>query len=505
MAKGRELSFGEITETITDGLNRAAKTPNIHGYRPHSKQIRFHTSNAKGRLYIGGNRSGKTVGGVNEDIWWLLGKHPYKRTPEPPIRGRIVGVDFDYGVEQILKPQFQRWLPPSALINGSWTDSYRAGTRELTLENGSTLEFMSYVQDVKKFAGTSRHFIHFDEEPPKSIYTECKARLVDTAGSWWITETPVEGMTWVYDDIYIPGTTDPTGEIQVIQVDITENPYITRAEIDGFLAGLDATERRARGKGEFVHLGGLIFKQFRPDIHVIDAVPHNRLLRLKQWASLDHGLNNATAWLWHAVFPDGSVLTFDEHFESGWTVSQHASRVHLLNQEHGRPPNYYVGDPAIKQRNAETGHSIQYAYMKDGIPVVLANNEVRAGIDRMSQYLNEKKWLITANCINLIWEMQRYRWKVRESQKLRDKENPLEEPVKKDDHAIDSSRYFFSFMPNLEWVNPHPDYSEANHRYMAMLGAKQGHDVTQGMRDPNWSRPSESTQWTAVDEFVGEY
>ncbi len=507
--KRKETSLDEIFRTVSDGLNRASTTPNILGYKPHAKQIQFHQSNAPGRLYIGGNRSGKTVGGVNEDIWWALGTHPYKSTPRPPVRGRVVGVDFDNGIEKILKPQFARWLPPSSLINGSWTDSYYATTKTLTLENGSTIEFMSYVQDLEKFAGTSRHYIHFDEEPPKPIFTECKARLIDTAGHWWISETPVEGMTWVYDDIYIPGTTDPTGRIAVIQVDMTENPYISRMEIDSFLDGLDSKERQARGEGKFVHLGGLVFKHFGPKC-VVDSVDPRKLVGLRQWASMDHGLNAPTAWLWHALYPNGSVLTFDEHYESGWTVSQHAARVHLMNQEHHRPPTYYVGDPAIKQRNAETGHSIQFAYQKEGIPIVLANNEVRAGIDRMNDYMlsdddGRPTWLITSNCTNLIFELQRYRWKTWATAKLRDKNNPMEEPHKKNDHAVDSSRYFFSFMPDLTLRDNKPDKMELNRKVAGMLHASTPVDVYQGNIDPQWGNQGTSTEWHVADENVGIY
>lgn len=511
VAKKLTISLEEMNKTIAEGLVRSAASPNIWGYRPHDKQISFHSNTKRIRLYTGGNRSGKTVGGVCEDVWYLQGNHPYKRLPwQPPVHGRIIGVDFENGIERILKPQVARWLPPSALINGSWTDSYRAGERMLTLANGSTVEFMSYVQAKDKFAGTSRHFIHFDEEPPQGIYTENWARTVDVGGHMWFTMTPVEGMTWVYDVIFIPGVQGTDDKIGVIQVGMEENPYIGESEREAFLSGLDPLERRARGKGEFVQLGGLVFKHFNP-IHVVDPVDPKTLLALRQWGSMDHGLNNPTAWLWHAVYPDGSVLTFDEHYESGWTVSQHASRVHLMNQEHGRPPNFYVGDPAIKQRNAETGHNIQFAYQKEGIPIVLANNEVRAGIDRMNSYMiisddGHPTWRITSNCINLIHEIARYRWKVWESSKLRDKNNPMEEPHKKNDHAVDSSRYFFSFMPDLALrEDGKPDRTAVNARWAAEIGARQGVNAEVGMFDPEWSRPQQPTEWEAVDENVGPW
>lgn len=511
MARKPEVTLQEMTKTLVEGLHRVSVTPNIWNYRPHDKQIKFHKSTRRKRLYIGGNRSGKTVGGINEDIWWLMGNHPYKRTPDPPIHGRIIGVDFENGIERILKPNMKRWLPPSALKNGSWEDSYHATTRTLTLNNGSQVEFMSYVQDVAKFAGTSRHFIHFDEEPPKSIYTENKARTVDVGGSMWFTMTPVDGMTWVYDDIFIPGTEGIDESIEVIEVDMLENPYISKVEVADFLDGLDPLERQARGAGKFVQLGGLVFKNFGP-IHVVDSVDPRSLHGLRWFASMDHGLNNPTSWHWHAVYPNGSVLTFMEHYEAGWTVSQHASRIHLINAELGRVPNYYVGDPAIKQRNAETGHSIQVAYQQQGIPIIRANNEVRAGIDKMNAYLHTDDegmptWRITNNCPNLIKQMRRYRWKTWASAKQRDDNNAHEEPHKKDDHAVDDSRYFFSFMPDLklrEDSQPDREQLKAQIERMLHIGAPPI-DASGRKLDTNWQRTGEITEWSAVSEDVGIY
>jgi phage terminase large subunit-like protein len=168
-------------------------------------------------------------------------------------------------------PNLRQWLPPSALINGSWEDSYNAAKHLLTLDNDSELEIMSYEQDLDKFAGVPRHFIHFDEEPPKNIFGECKARLVDYRGSYWLTMTPVDGMTWTYDEIFEPGMNgDPL--IDVIVVDMTDNPHINQEEIADFLSGLDKEERIIRGKGEYIAIGGLVFKFFNSEVHVIDPV-----------------------------------------------------------------------------------------------------------------------------------------------------------------------------------------------------------------------------------------
>lgn len=451
-AKKAEPSLGELGEFFKQGINRAINRPSIYRYVPHDKQVEFHKSLARGKLYIGGNRSGKTVGGTVEDIWRLRGQHPYREVPPAPVRGRIVTTSYNEGVKLVLIPELAKWIPPSDLINGSWEDSYAKQERMLTLSNGSTCELMSYDQDLDKFAGTSRHFVHFDEEPPKPIYDECRMRLIDTAGDWWITMTPVEGMTWVYDVIYLPSKLPGSG-FAVIKIDTAENPYISEAEIETVLEGLTADERRMRKGGDFIQLGGLVFKGFDDRRNVIPPLTDKQLEQIKGWtiwASMDHGLNNPTAWLWHAVSPQGLVVTFDEVYENEQLVDYFARVIHTRNGlPHRVAPSIYVGDPAIKQRNAQTGDSIQLAYMQHGVPIVLGNNDVSLGVNKMNQYLASGKWVITENCSNLLRELPRVKWKTYESAKKRYDNNVREEIHKKDDHAPDSARYFFSFMPDL--------------------------------------------------------
>lgn len=448
-SKSKIKTTSDLLRGLTTGLRNAATRPNVYGYRPHPKQIEFHTSEARGKLFLGGNRSGKTVGGAVEAVWWLTGKHPYIRTPDAPVRGRVVSVDFLNGVERIVKPEIARWLPPSELKNGSWVDSYDKELRTLTLENGSSLEFMSYEQALEKFAGTSRNFIWFDEEPPHDIFVECKMRLIDTGGRWWITMTPVEGMTWVYDDIYMAAKTDY--DLKVVEVDMTENIYLNPGEIEAFMSGLTSDEKKARIQGKFVQIGGLVYKQFT-DSNIIDPV-----VIPKDWlhvASLDHGYTNPTAWLWAGIDKDGRIIIYDEHYESDEIVSYHAEKVHQINRAHSREPDYYVGDPSIRNVDPITGTSVQLEYIEHGVPIMLGNNDVRAGINRVAQMLEGRngrpQLYITRNCVNLIYELHRYRWSIWATKRMQFDKNKKEEPHKKQDHACDALRYLVASRPIID-------------------------------------------------------
>jgi phage terminase large subunit-like protein len=491
VAKTAVSSANEALKRISQGLRNAAVRPNLIGYVPHEKQLRFHQSEARRKLYIGGNRAGKTVGGAVEMDMRLTGKHRWRDLRPPPISARVVAVDFDHGVEKIVKPEIARWLPPSELINGSWEDSYSKQLKTLTLANGSTLEFMSYEQEVEKFAGTSRDAVWFDEEPPKDIYTECLLRTLDVAGDVWITMTPIEGMTWVYDDLYLAAATDPM--IEVIEVDVTENPHINAAEIDALFSGMDSDDKDARRHGRFVQVGGLIYKQFG-DHNLLDPfIPPREWLHV---ASLDHGLNNPTAWLWAAVNRDGDIVIYDEHYYSGEVVSWHAAEVHKKNLSHGRVPDYYVGDPSIRNSDPITGTSVQIEYVKYGIPVILGNNDVHAGINlvssrlRLDERTHRPRLFITRNCVNTIREIQRYRWATWASKKHIREKNKKEEPHKKDDHAMDSIRYLVASRPEMgddstyipEFVDPR-GASEAVNPYDAQVDTSLRDNGTEHVDD----------------------
>ncbi len=496
----QKTSMSEIAGLITDNLSRAAVRPSIHKYQPHEKQQAFHRDLRKRKLYIGGNRSGKTVGGIAEDIMWVRGKHPYRELPVGPIRGRIVTVSYTEGIQGIIIPELTKWLPPSDLIDGSWEESYNKSLRTLTLNNGSTIQLMSYDQDVLKFAGTSMHFIHYDEEPPKPIFDECKMRLMDTGGSWWMTLTPVNGMSWVYFDIYEPKPADT----MILQIDTDENPYLSKAEIEHTFSDMTDDEQRIRRSGQFIPVGGLVFKKFNPLQHIIDKdllPPPNAT----QYMSLDHGYNAPTAWLWHYVTPDGTLVTYDELYANETLVSSFAAEIHRRNALPGRrPPDLYIGDPAISQRNAQTGDSIQVAYQQQGISIMLGNNDVKIGVEKMNRYFEQNKWYITSACGNLRRELLLVRWKVYDSIKRRDSLNPREEIHKKNDHAPDSARYLFSVLPVLYMQKLDVEGSRIqriNQNASSFMNAVST-PVGPSMYDHNVVyKPA--TEWTVQDEHLG--
>jgi phage terminase large subunit-like protein len=467
MAK-KDMSLSDMLLNLGETLTTTAHLPNITRYDPHKKQQRFHHSKKKGRLYIGGNRAGKTTANVVECCWWLTKTHPSRKMPDEPVRGRLVCVDFLNGLDKIILPQFKQWLPKKYLIDGEWEKSYDKEHKTLTLNNNSFIEFMSYDQDLDKFAGTSRHFISCDEEPPKHIFNECKARLVDTDGDWWISMTPLDGLTWIYEDIYAPVVEKKLerecARYEVVQADMLDNPHISKAAAEEFLAGLDPQERAAREKGTFVQLGGRVFKNFNPEVHAapLDFFPTPQM---RIFTSLDTGWAHPAAWLWHAVEPDGHITTFHEMVQPLTTIEDWAKQIkeyeNFLWEQYKVKVFTRTGDPAMRQTKEHTGTSVIMEYARHGIyigvdSVPAGPNSVNIGLIKIEQYMKPDKqgrpyWQYTKDCRVLEHQMMRLRWATYASKKMEFENAPKGTIHKKDDDAPDSLRYFMTLMPDLKF------------------------------------------------------
>jgi phage terminase large subunit-like protein len=456
----KEIDLTEVFLRLGEGLQESVHAPNLYNYKASDKQEAFHKMQQKARLYIGGNRSGKSLGSTIEGIFYVTHTHPYRQTPEGPVRGRVVAVDFLNGVDKIILPLWKQWLPKKYLINGSWEDSYSRERHVLTLNNGSFVEFMSQDQDLDKFAGSSRHFIHFDEECPKSVWQECLARLVDTDGDWWMSQTPVQGMEWIFDDVYIPAK-EGTKDIGIVEASMEDNPTLSQAAIDRYMESLSEEERLIRKNGQYIHLGGSVFPEFSPITHCIPRGQFKPTSRHRIIRTMDSGYTNPTVWLWMAVDEDGTIVVFKEHYQAKWNVAQHAEVVNKITRqiiaESGAELYITTGDPAIKQTKEHTGTSILQEYAKHGIYIAVDQipSDRRVGLEKIQQYMkmNPKTGkpflMFSDDCPQLIAELPKLKWKKHASVKVAEQKNKLEDIRDKDNHCYDALKYAMTFMDDL--------------------------------------------------------
>lgn len=446
----------DLKTTFAGNLRRIAARPNIRAYKPYpGAQTEFHKGTEIGRILVGGNRAGKTVGGACESIWRLQGSHPYQQVKPAPVYGRGSAVDIEQGLKKIMLPEISRWLPPSSLTNGSWEDSYDKQGRLLTLENGSQMDFLTYEMDAEKHAGTSRDFLWFDEEPPEHIFNEDLLRTVDVRGKWYLTMTPVLGMTWLYYSYYEPIVVNGIENkyVALYQAPTEDNPYLPEGAIDIVLEGMSDEEKQARKYGKFMAASGLIYPEFHPGIHCIEPFDPGGIVHPVVTA-MDHGLRNPTAWLWSYVDNEGRIVVFHEHYETEKTIVNHATDVRIYEGLHRLGPkiSYRIGDPSIANRVAVgNGGSIQSEYADNDVFIGLGNNDVTYGINRTRRMFQSQGILITRDCVNLIREIHGYRWDTYANSRAASTKQPKDTPRKYKDHAVDALRYLVCSRPEMEY------------------------------------------------------
>jgi len=452
---------------VAEELNRSVTKPNVLNYQPYPEQEAFHRCPLKGRYVAGGNRGGKTDAIVVDAIKNATNTNQYWQRPvewgNGAIQLRFVVVDINKGVEQIILPKLKRWCAPSMLIDGRFEKSWDPGKLVFTFANGSTIDFLTHGMTLDKHGGVPRHIIYFDEEPPQDVFNENMMRLVDYDGYWVIAATPVNGIGWTYDLLWEPAENNPeNGQVGTFTLSAEKNPYLQADNFDRFMIGMSTEERQVREEGKFVARSGLIFPQFAMNLDKF--VAEEAFIPSKKWdwyTSTDFGYHNPTAWYWHAVGPQGQIITFAEHYQSEMTTPEHVAVVKQREAAFGKQPLARVGDPAGNQRQGNTGTSYISEYASRGIFIGVEGitNQVEIGIEKMQQYFRFREdspwgpgrptWIISPNCPNLIRELKKLRYADYSSSRRSYDTNKQEIVHKKDDHAFDSCRYFCTLMPDL--------------------------------------------------------
>lgn len=436
-------------------------------YEPHAKQQVFHRFTAQAKCFFGGNQSGKTTAGLADDVIQAVDRGslpphllPFKKF-EPPFLCRIMAESFPV-LETTLVQKLQDILPLDQLVGGSWSTAYDKNLRVLYFQNGSKFFFMTYEQEVRKMGGASIDRVHFDEEPPFPVYNECRLRVMAHSGDLLFTMTPVFGLTWTYDQLWghrgeelqpdvfhgvmqDPETLEKAGEVDVVTVDMADNPTLSASDIAIALRGMSKEERQARKEGKFIALHGLIYSEFGEG-----NIAHDRPLpeHVNVVVGIDPGLRNKTAVVWMYLTPGDEMAVFEEGYYEGMTAAQACKLIHKVNADYNIHPIYYVIDPSARNKDHATGRSVQMEYADNGIVTIAGQNDVRAGINRVKERFQNQRLFVQSHCIHLIDELKKYRWKT----PPRTGEDGRDAPVKRDDHLVDALRYAVMSRPYLPIV-----------------------------------------------------
>ena len=421
------------------------------GKKVHKKQLAFHKCKKKNRWVFGGNRSGKTECGAVECIYIARGIHPYKKNKKDTF-GWVVSlsqqVQRDVAQSKILRYLNPSWIVDVTMLNGK-KDSLEYGViDQIRIRNVfggiSVIGFKTCDQGREKFQGSSLDYVWFDEEPPKEIYDECRMRVLDKCGEIFGTMTPLKGLTYIYDEIYL--NCFNSKDVWYEFMEWNDNPFLSKKEVKKLTETLSQDQLESRRYGRFKSGTGLVYPEFDENVHVIEpfSIP-------KEWQdniSIDPGLNNPLSAHWYAVDFDGNVYVVAEHFEAGKDVVYHSQKIKEICKNIGWKTTRNgrieaLIDSAANQRTLASTKSVSELFYEQGILVnANVNKDLFSGIQRVKQYLNLNKksprLFVFKNCVNLIRELKSYFW------------GSGDTPRKVDDHSLDELRYYLMTKPNLE-------------------------------------------------------
>lgn len=444
----------------------------------HIKQMMFHAMPARLRIFAGGNQSGKTTAGLVDDVaqcidWEALPHHlHYLKRYEGAVHGRILTTSLDT-LEMVVNQKLRELIPKEQLIGDSFDKAYHNQRRILRFKNGSTIQGMTYKQDREDMGGRTLHFVHYDEEPPEWVWGENRVRVVRLGGHEIITFTPLEGLTWMYDKIWQPlaedtdqyqiegendiweaedftiGDMDMPISVGAVQVDMDDNPYLSEEDKAYVLAGYSETEKKARKSGQFVAMSGLIYAEFDVNLHVKRTPDIESMISFLQGTNvvvaIDPGWRYRCGVLWAALNADNILFPFEEIYARRTVIKDIADEIFRINAYYEIDPVSYLIDPSARRKNQQTGKSDQDEFSDAGIWTIPANNAFRAGVNNVATRLQYSKLFIFDNCVNLVNEMKKHRWK----EEPRSGEETREEPLRKDNHLADTLRYICMSRPYL--------------------------------------------------------
>ena len=436
-------------------------------YEPVNPRARaLHLSTARQVAVVGGNRSSKTDSSLAELAIQLTGHiprslmHDYPRQKlGRPIRARVVCNSLTDTLEPVIKPKLRwdqwngvgdpaggrghwGWLPRHCLLGGAWEKAYSEKYRTLSIaydaawrdQDGrgfdragvSTVQFLSYDQDLTAFAGSSMHLILHDELPPSDIYRENRMRTLDVRGQIITAFTPPDeiglargDVSSFYDQVYEPGLPGPAKDpdIDTIILHTEDNRILSAADVAAIAATMTDEQREVRLHGRFLHLSGVVYPLFTArdawwcfrcarritpmdgqclhcrgdDIetftHVIE--PHAIPAAWPVVFVIDPHPRKKDAMGWFAVTPSDDVVMIGE-LETDGTAAEVKRAVTDKEDALGIRPVQRLMDPNIAtETNDKLGRdtTIRDAYDRVGLRCDLAIDSINVGIQNVHELL----------------------------------------------------------------------------------------------------------------------
>lgn len=300
--------------------------------------------------------------------------------------------------------------------------------------NGSIIQFMG-LDDVEKVKSSEFNDIWMEEateftyEDFMVLTTRLRAPVCGgLRNQMYLSFNPTDEYCWIKRKVIDhPETYNFTEYVS----NYKNNPYIEPTFVKTILdyERQDKNYYRIYTLGEWGKLDNVIFSNWE----VVKEIPE---IEFEICYGVDFGFNAPSTLL--KLYIDGQNVWVEELlYESNLTNFQFIQKIRgLIPEDRWRKDKIYC-DSAEPDRIAELNNNGLWA-----VPAYKSQGSVKDSIDHIKSY----RLFISASSDKTLKEIRSYSWKV-------DKDgNKMEEPVKRDDHAMSALRYalFTRYMESLE-------------------------------------------------------
>lgn len=219
-----------------------------------------------------------------------------------------------------------------------------------------------------------------------------------------------------------------------LQFTLDDNPFLDEDYKRRIRDSLSGLFYKRNYLGLWCLAEGAIFDFFDKKIHVVTRPPR----AAEYWiAGIDYGTDNPFACLIIGInsgkaMQMGKVIWVEKEYY--WDSKKQGRQ--KTNSEYARDIREFLEPYPIKSIYLDpSAAAFQLEMQRAGFHPVHANNDVDYGIQMMTSYMKDGILFVCDECKNLIREIESYVWDRRSAEKGWD------EPLKKDDHAVDALRY----------------------------------------------------------------
>lgn len=392
----------------------AATSTDIH-VQLYGHQHDFVFTPVKNAALFGGVGSGKSHAGAVRAVMAALGSIGGQDVPVPNL-GQVTAPTY-----RMLKDATLRSFLDVA---GDAVETVNKSDFTAVMRNGSEVLFRS-TDNPDTLRGPNLLWWHGDEA---ALYTPDVWRIMigrlrqhGMRGWDWLTTTP-KGRNWVWQEF----VRDQRDDYVAWRLPTAQNPFIDAEFVESLRRAYTGDFAAQELEGEFVAFEGLIYADFRHDVHVQRTRPERFVYTI---AGVDWGFANPGVIGVLGIDTDGRAWAVAEYYQRRVRVEEWATLATQVQREHN--VQTFFCDPSEPEYID--------AFIREGVNAQAADNRVLPGIQTVKNYLaiqsdGRPRFFVSPDCVHTLSEFDSYQWAT-------NKYGIRDQPVKANDHTMDTWRY----------------------------------------------------------------